>query len=194
MSSNGEQQPSCRYFPTPFNLFAQQAGLNRLIPDIQLVDSINWNPNVTQNCDWVPGCYYLMRKELISEVGLFDPIYFLYYEEVDHCYAAKKAGWDVTYFADTSVTHIGGESAKSIGKITSSGKQLNQLQAESELIYFRKNNGLLICIIHLLLIILADTLQTIKNLLKLRLIKPLTMTILMLKTAWRTRFGKLATR
>jgi len=124
LGRDGEQQPSCRYFPTPFNLFANRIGLNRLIPNIKLVDDTNWSPEQTQNCDWVPGCYYLVRKAVIDQVGLFDPLYFLYCEEVDHCFATKKAGWDVTYFADTSVVHIGGESAKFDNVIGQKNRQI----------------------------------------------------------------------
>lgn len=191
LSRDGELQPSCRYFPTPFNIFANRVGLNRFLPNIKLVDDVNWDSTVTQPCDWVPGCYYLIRKQVIEQQGLFDPIYFLYYEEVDHCLTVKKAGWHVTYFAETSVVHIGGESAKSIGKITTSGRQLNKLQVESELIYFRKNYGWLTCIMHIFLIMLADSIQAIKNVLKLNYIGAagFANSKLMLITAWNTRIG-----
>ena len=191
LSRDGELQPSCRYFPTPFNIFANRLGLNRLLPNIKLVDDVSWDSTITQECDWVPGCYYLMRKKVIEQQGLFDPIYFLYYEEVDHCFAVKKAGWQVIYFSDASVVHIGGESAKSVGKITTSGRQLNKLQVESELIYFRKNHGLLTCMSHLFLIMLADGVQAIKNLLKLKYISSnaFANSKLMLITAWNTRMG-----
>lgn len=196
LGRDGEQQPSCRYFPTPFNLFANRIGLNRLFPSIKLIDDLRWNPTVTQSCDWVPGCYYLIRRQVVEQLGLFDPIYFLYYEEVDHCFAIKKAGWDVIYFADTAVVHIGGESAKSVGKITTSGRQLNQLQVESELIYFRKNHGLFSCVLHLILVMFADIIQAIKNVLKLNYISSASFanSQLMLTTAWNTRMGLIPPR
>lgn len=165
---DGEQQPSCRYFPTPFNLFAQRLGLDRWLPHLQMVDDAHWNPAISASCDWVPGCYYLVRRQVIDQVGLFDPRYFLYSEEVDHCFAVKQAGWQVQYYADVSVVHIGGESAKSDGKISSSGKQLSVLQTESELLYFRKNHGLLSCVMHVSLVVLADIISVVKDIIKLR--------------------------
>ena len=165
---DGELQPSCRYFPTPFNLFAGHVGLHRLLPNIKMVDDIDWNSSLTQNCDWVPGCYYLVRKSVIDQVGLFDPLYFLYSEEVDHCYATKKAGWEVTYFADATVVHIGGESAKTDHVIGQQNRQVNRLRLESELLYFRKNHGLLGMINHILLTHLADLYDLIKNLVRLK--------------------------
>ena len=168
LGRDGELQPSCRYFPTPLNLFASRVGLHRLLPNIKLVDDTNWDAALTQNCDWVPGCYYLVRKSAIDQVGLFDPLYFLYSEEVDHCFAIKKAGWKVTYFADASVVHIGGESAKTDAVIGQKNRQVNKLRLESELLYFRKNHGLLGMINHILLTHLADFYDLIKNVLRLK--------------------------
>ena len=70
-----------------------------------------------RECDWVPGCYYLVRREVIERVGLFDPRYFLYYEEVDHCRAVRQAGWSVIYYPFTQVVHIAGESARVRGAV-----------------------------------------------------------------------------
>jgi len=191
------QQPSCRYFPTPFNLFAFQIGLHRFFPNIRLVDPVDWQANQTQACDWVPGCYYLVRKQVIDDVGLFDSRFFLYSEEVDHCFAAKKAGWEVHYYADTTVIHIGGESAKSDGEISSSGRQLNLLQAESNLIYFRKNLGLVSCFQHVMFVLIADVINALKCLVKFRfssLHRVFTPTLLTLKSAWYTRMGRVPVR
>ena len=194
---DGEQQPSCRYFPTPFNLFAHTTGLTRWLPGLQMVDDIDWNSSLTENCDWVPGCYYLIRKQVIDQVGLFDPRYFLYSEEVDHCFAVKKAGWKVVYFADVAVVHIGGESAKSDGKVTNSGKQLSILQAESELLYFRKNHGIGSCFLHVLFVFLADLIQFIKGLIKINLHQNTHFFInskLILTSAIKTRMGSIPVR
>jgi N-acetylglucosaminyl-diphospho-decaprenol L-rhamnosyltransferase len=138
---DGALQPSARYFPTPLNIFLNRTGLSRIFRNVRMVDDMAWDHMAVRQCDWVPGCNYLVRKEVIDQAGLFDPRYFLYYEEIDHCFAAKKAGWEIVYFLRTTVVHIGGESAKSEGEITQSGHQIEALQIESELLYFRKNHG-----------------------------------------------------
>jgi GT2 family glycosyltransferase len=168
LGRDGELQPSCRFFPTPWNIFLKRTGLNRLVKRTKMVDDMSWDHASVRECDWVPGCYYLVRKEVIDQVGLFDPRYFLYYEEIDHCFAAKRAGWKVTYFPYTSVVHIGGESAKSEGKISSSGRQIDSLNIESELLYFRKNHGLIGVLAHLFLNSLAGIFQFSKDIIKLR--------------------------
>ena len=103
---------------------------------------MDWDHASVRECDWVPGCYYLIRREVIDQVGLFDPRYFLYYEEVDHCKRVKQAGWKVVYYPHTTVVHIGGESAKSVDQLNVDGRQIPTLQIESELLYFRKHHGL----------------------------------------------------
>jgi N-acetylglucosaminyl-diphospho-decaprenol L-rhamnosyltransferase len=163
---DGVLQPCARYFPTPWNTFLLQTGLNRVFKNVQMVDDMAWAHDTVRHCDWVVGCYYLVRKEVIDQVGLFDPRYFLYLEEVDHCLAAKKAGWDVVFYPHTTVIHLGGESAKSEGAISQGGRQLEALQTESSLLYFRKNQGLAAAWASVLLTTLVNLLTVTKRLLK----------------------------
>lgn len=162
----GDLQPSCRYFPTPLNVFVARAGLSRFFPWLQMVDDMAWDHATVRECDWLPGCYYLIRREVIDQVGLFDPRYFLYYEEVDHCKRVKQAGWKVIYYPHTTVMHIGGESAKSVAELNAASRQISTLQIESELLYFRKHHGLLGLAAHMLLVSLGDLILALKALLK----------------------------
>ncbi len=162
----GDLQPSCRYFPTPLNVFVARTGLARFFPWVKMVDDMAWDHASVRECDWLPGCYYLIRREVIDQVGLFDPRYFLYYEEVDHCKRVKQAGWKVVYYPHTTVVHIGGESAKSVGELNAASRQISTLQIESELLYFRKHHGLLGLAAHMLLVSLSDLILALKALLK----------------------------
>ncbi len=56
--------------------------------------------------DWVTGACILIRREVIEEVGLLDENYFMYYEDVDLCYRARKKGFRVLYFPGTHVYHF----------------------------------------------------------------------------------------
>jgi GT2 family glycosyltransferase len=163
VGEDGLLQPSCRFFPTPWNVFLAANGLTKLFPKTRLVDDMAWDHKGTRTCDWVPGCYYLVRKEVIDQVGLFDPRFFLYYEEVDHCRRSHKAGWDVTYYGETHVVHVGGESAKTDAPITRAGRQNARLQVESELLYFRKHYGLSGLLASITLTACGALLATIKD-------------------------------
>jgi GT2 family glycosyltransferase len=126
---------------TPWKLFLMRTGLSRFFPHARLVDDMSWDHASVRACDWVPGCFYLVRKQVIDAVGLFDPRFFLYYEEVDHCRAVKAAGWEVVYCPVTTVVHLGGESARADADLTAMGRQISSLQIESEFLYLRKHHG-----------------------------------------------------
>ena len=194
---DGVLQPCCRYFPTPWNVFLNRTGMNRFFPHARMVDRLDWAHDAVRDCDWVPGCFYLVRREVVETVGLFDPRFFLYYEEVDHCRRVKDASWHVTYFPHTTVVHIGGESAKSVSALAP-GRQISALQIESELLYFRKHHGLSGACAALLLAALGDIILALKAVLKLR---PLAVvrtswahTVASVASFWRTGAGRRATR
>ncbi|MCK9685868.1 glycosyltransferase family 2 protein [Comamonadaceae bacterium BS-T2-15] len=158
---DGEPQPGCRYFPTPLNSFWARAGFTRRFGFPRMVDDVKWDHRDTRECDWVPGCYYLTRREVLERVGLFDPRFFLYYEEVDHCREVKNAGWRVVFWPHVDVVHLGGESAKSEGVINKS-RQLDDLQLESGFLYYRKHHGLAGALAFLALEELADVIVLLK--------------------------------
>ena len=162
IAEDGSLQPCCRYFPTPWNVFLHTTGLGRFFPGTQLVDDMSWDHGSVRICDWVPGCYYLTRREVVERVGLFDPRYFLYCEEVDLCRRVAQAGWRVVYYPDTEVIHIGGESAKSEGHLAEGTRQISALQIESELLYFRKHHGLIGLLYSVFLTMLTDSYVALK--------------------------------
>jgi N-acetylglucosaminyl-diphospho-decaprenol L-rhamnosyltransferase len=163
---DGSLQPSCRYFPTPWNEFLGITGLGRFFPGTRLVDDMAWDHAAPRECDWVPGCYYLMRRSVVDAVGLFDPRYFLYYEEIDHCRAVKSAGWQVMFDPAVTVVHIGGESARTDAEITSQGRQIPALQIESGLLYFRKHYGFAGACAAVALALLSASVLTLKGVLR----------------------------
>ena len=163
---DGSLQPSCRYFPTPWNEFLSRTGFERRLPRVRMIDDMAWAHDSVRECDWVPGCYYLVRKSVIDQVGLFDPRFFLYYEEVDHCQRVKEAGWKVVFFPDTTVVHYGGESAKSDSPLTAAGRQIDALQIESALLYHRKHHGIAGLCAAVALTTVGDALLALKWLLK----------------------------
>lgn len=196
---DGELQPSCRYFPTPWNLFLARTGLARFFKNYVMVDDMIWAHDEVRECDWVPGCYYLVRRAVIDQVGLFDPRFFMYYEEVDHCRRTKAAGWKVCFFPGTSVVHLGGESAKTTGKLTDTGKQLSDIQIESEVLYFRKHYGFIGIVIHWILFGFGALFVALKQWARRGEVKNAISSFLKKNTQFRrilfkTKFGRFSTR
>ncbi len=62
--------------------------------------------------DWVAGASVMFRFEALRKIGFFDPVYFLYFEEVDMMRRLKLAGWHMLYVTEARVTHIAGVSTE----------------------------------------------------------------------------------
>jgi GT2 family glycosyltransferase len=66
----------------------------------------------SQPIDWICGASMLIRSEVLSVIGGLDENYFLYFEETDFCYRAKRAGFPTWYVPESRVMHIAGQSTK----------------------------------------------------------------------------------
>jgi len=58
-----------------------------------------------RDLDYAVGCCILLRASILKEIGVFDPAYFLTFEEVDWCYRAQKAGHRIVYEPGAVVYH-----------------------------------------------------------------------------------------
>jgi GT2 family glycosyltransferase len=57
------------------------------------------------NCDWVSGCSLIINLSKFSECPLFDPVYFLYYEDFDFCRRYAQQGHLIGVTKHFSVLH-----------------------------------------------------------------------------------------
>jgi len=55
--------------------------------------------------DFVSGSLMIIKKDVIKKIGFFDERFFMYYEDVDYCYLAKKAGFKVGINCDLVYRH-----------------------------------------------------------------------------------------
>ncbi len=122
-NKNGTLQGGGGYFPTLFRVFAWMSfledipGLDKIIKPFHPMHS--QSPiykgekffKKSSELDWVTGAFFLFRREVFEEVGFFDKAYFMYTEEVDYCFRAKKAGWKIWYLPYWSIIHFGGGSS-----------------------------------------------------------------------------------
>ena len=58
------------------------------------------------------GACMLLRREALAHIGLLDEGYFMYCEEVDWCWRAKKAGWQVYCVPRAVVVHHAAQSTR----------------------------------------------------------------------------------
>jgi N-acetylglucosaminyl-diphospho-decaprenol L-rhamnosyltransferase len=95
---DGRLQDSAWRFPTPLVSTLSLATLGRLGVTQSRGDE-------SRAVDWVTGAAFVLRREALDEVGLFDEDFFLYSEEVDLQARLHRAGWEVHYFPAVKVVH-----------------------------------------------------------------------------------------
>ncbi|WP_243017954.1 MULTISPECIES: glycosyltransferase family 2 protein [Candidatus Cardinium] len=64
--------------------------------------------NDTRPIFWASGACLLVRAKAFHALGGFDELFFAHFEEIDFCWRAYLASWQVYYCADSTVYHLGG--------------------------------------------------------------------------------------
>ena len=82
----------------------------------------------------------MVRREVFDAIGLLDENYFMYFEEVDFCLQAKKAGWSCWYVPQSRVVHLVGQSS-GVTDTRLPPKRRPQYWFDSRRRYFVKNYG-----------------------------------------------------
>jgi hypothetical protein len=59
----------------------------------------------TREVDYVSGACLLTKKRLIHDIGMLDPCYFMYWEEVDWCIRGRKAGYKCLQVPTSRIWH-----------------------------------------------------------------------------------------
>lgn len=77
------------------------------------------SPSKTTETGWVSGACILVRKDYYEALKGFDERIFMYMEEVDLLYRAKKHGYRTWFYPDARFIHLGSASSASSVKRTS---------------------------------------------------------------------------
>lgn len=68
----------------------------------------------TEVVDKINGACMLVKREVIEKVGLLYPAFFMYWEETDFCFRAKRNGYKVVYVPTSKIWHKGASSMSGI--------------------------------------------------------------------------------
>ena len=102
LNSDRTWQPTCFMFPSALNILIGALYLNKLFARSRFFGRERmtwWDGRDVRAVDVVTGCFMLVRREAIEQVGVLDESYFMYGEESDWCYRFHKAGWKVALHA-----------------------------------------------------------------------------------------------
>jgi len=87
-----------------------------------------------RHVDYIEGACMLVKRSLIETIGIFDPVYFAYWEETDWCYRASKSRLSVIYVPNAKIWHKIPE--KKVSKLAT------YLSTRNRFIFLKKNANL----------------------------------------------------
>lgn len=117
LNSDGSIQPSAGFLPRLSKIFYWAFFLDdlpflwRAMKPYQVSKKIFYRKEHL-NLGWVTGAFFLTRKKTVDQVGLFDGNFFMYAEEVDWCYRAKKRNWRIGFNPKAQIVHYKGRSSR----------------------------------------------------------------------------------
>ena len=77
-------------------------------------------PTPVTNCeaDWVSGASMILRRSMMEQVGLLDEGLYTYFDDIDICLRARRAGWKTWYVPASRIVHFEGASTGVATRIT----------------------------------------------------------------------------
>jgi len=137
---DGEPQISCFRYRSPLTEFVAAAATG---PVSRLLRSLDVGIGV---CDepfeppWLSFAGVVIRRELIEQIGPMDDAYFMYFEDIDYCRQARRAGWKVLHDPSARIIHLRGGTS-SVKSAIKNRERIPQYYYESRSRYFAKYYG-----------------------------------------------------
>jgi hypothetical protein len=106
---DGTPQRSAFRFQTPISEFERSVKLGAVS---RLLTRWITAPPVTDQAietDWVAGASIIIRRQVFIDIGVLDEGYFTYFDDIDFCFNARKAGWLTWYVPTSRVVHLVGQ-------------------------------------------------------------------------------------
>lgn len=98
-------------------------------------------PTPESDCrvDWVPGASMILRRTMLDKIGLLDEGLYTYFDDVDICLRAHRAGWETWYVPASRVVHLVGASTGVTSATTPKRRPAYWFQARRR--FFLKSYG-----------------------------------------------------
>ena len=90
---DGHDARAARRFQTLSVILARRFGLGGVMRrTLERYFYMDHAPGESFDCQWLSGCFLMLRNEAIEKVGLFDESFGKYFEDVDMCLRMARAG------------------------------------------------------------------------------------------------------
>jgi GT2 family glycosyltransferase len=114
LAPDGRVWRSTMRYPTVWNHFCRAVGLDVAFGKSRLFSGLlmgDFDHQTTAPVEVLNGWFVVVRRSALDRVGLLDPQFFMYGEDVDWCYRFHKAGEGIVFFAESGAIHYGGASS-----------------------------------------------------------------------------------
>jgi GT2 family glycosyltransferase len=114
IGGDGKLQRSCRGFPTVWNMFCRAMALDAMFPRVKICSGYAmkyWPQENLRPVDILTGCFWLVRREALNQVGMLDESFFMYGEDMDWCKRFWNGGWKLMFVPSAEAIHYGGASS-----------------------------------------------------------------------------------
>ncbi len=114
LDGDARPQRSLRRFPRLATLFVESTAVQWWWPGCPLLRGYYEEDRphtLPRAVDWAQGACWLVRRTAFTQVGSFDPRFFMYFEELDAALRLHRAGRSVRYTPEARVIHHGSQSA-----------------------------------------------------------------------------------
>jgi GT2 family glycosyltransferase len=95
---DGREQPSAWRFPTPGTALAAAVSLHRWL-------TVQSGGSETCEVDWAQSAALMVRTDAAAQIEWFDPLFFVYSDEVDFCKRLSDAGWSTLFVPSAVAVH-----------------------------------------------------------------------------------------
>jgi len=112
-------QRTCFMYPSVLNTLLAATYLYKVFPRSKFFGRERmtwWAFDDAREVETVCGCYSLVRREAIDQVGVMDETYFVYGDDPDWCYRFKKAGWRIMFTPIPQIIHYGGQNTSQMAR------------------------------------------------------------------------------
>ncbi len=135
LGSDGRTAKTCRNLPTPWRILADATYLDKLLGTYVLNHFDHQSPRAVEQ---IMGAAMFIKRQDYENYGGLDERFFIYYEEVDLCRRILDSGFELWFYPEAKISHVGGASCEALPVVNKMLWQLRLSRAQ----YFAKHFGL----------------------------------------------------
>ena len=135
-----QPQESCFRFHRPINELIRSActgPITKLLKRYEVPVAVDEGISYPE---WTSFACVMIRREVFDDIGLLDEEFFMYFEDVDYCQRAQRAGWNIIHNPNARVVHLRGGSSP-VKSQAAKKKRLPRYFYESRTRYYNKYFG-----------------------------------------------------